>query len=305
MKKEKVCWLNGANVIITGASDGIGKALTETLINEHDCFVLGIARNKTKLEALKISLGSKGDNFSYISADVSDENFWKNISSALKENESKFDILINSAGIMPPFTMFEDYDDDLFPETINVNLMGTYYAVRYILPLLRDSARASIINIASAAAVSPLAGTAAYSASKAAVKAFSEALSAELNHKVYVAHVCPGFTKTNLFRKTDGFFDSKIISVLSSSVQKLTKKIIKGMKNHKKRMIFGADANIMRTFYKVAPTLTAPMVMGIMKKSGVKAFSGMFKEEAPKIEQAQEQTTQAQNTEIQAPENKE
>lgn len=70
-------------------------------------------------------------------------------------------------------------------------------------------------------------------------------------------------------------------------------------------MIFGADANLMRMFYKVAPTLTAPAIMGIMKKSGVKAFSGMFKEEAPKIEQAQEQTTQAQNTEIQAPENKE
>lgn len=304
MKKEKVCWLNGASVIITGASDGIGKALAETLINEYDCFVLGIARNKTKLEAFKISLGSKGDNFSYISADVSDENFWKNISSALKQNETGFDILINSAGIMPPFTMFEDYDDDIFPETINVNLMGTYYAIRYILPLIKNSARASIINIASAAAVSPLAGTVAYSASKSAVKAMSEALAAELRHKVYVAHVCPGFTKTNLFRKTDGFFDSKIVSILSSSVEKLTKKIIKGMKKHKKRMIFGADANLMRMMYKVAPTLTAPVIMGVMKKSGVKAFSGMFKENQPEVNE----NPAVENTPVSiqsAPENKE
>jgi hypothetical protein len=63
------------------------------------------------------------------------------------------------------------------------------------------------------------------------------------------------------------------------------------MKNHKKRMIFGADANLMRMFYKVAPTLTAPAIMGIMKKSGVKAFDGMFKEETPVIENTTQETT--------------
>ncbi len=275
MKKHR---LKNARVIITGASDGIGKELTVRLIQDFDCFVLGIARTKEKLEGVKSLLGEKSDNFSYICADVSDEQFWKSLAATLEHNETGFDVLINNAGIMPPFILARNYDEDLFNKTLSINLYGVYYATRHLLPIISRSDRASIINISSAAAFCPMAGTAAYSASKAAVKAFTEALSAE-EKTVYVAYVCPGFTRTNLFRHTDNFMDSKLIASLCTPVEKLTKKIIKGIVKGKKRMIFGKDSHLIKFLHSIMPVKSAPLIFSVMRKSKDKAFAQMFPDE--------------------------
>ena len=270
--------LKNAHVIITGASDGIGKELTLTLVNKYDCFVLGIARNKEKLEAVKSALGDKSENFSYLSADVSDLNFWKSLSATLLQQDSVFDCLINNAGVMPPFEFVADQDEGVFERTVAVNLAGVYYATRALIPVLRKSKRASIINISSSASLCPVGGTAIYSATKAGVKAFTEALNAE-EKNMLVSYVCPGFTKTNLFRDTNGFFDSKLVSAMTTPVEKMAKKIIKGIIKGKRRMIFGTDAKLMNFLHSVAPVGASPFILSILKKSGDKAFDKMFKKE--------------------------
>ena len=89
--------LNNKTVIITGASSGIGRGIAVKLIKEYNCTVLGIARNKEKMESLSAELGSDAEKFLYTLFDVSDKENWKNYHTYLTENGIRPDILINNA----------------------------------------------------------------------------------------------------------------------------------------------------------------------------------------------------------------
>ncbi|MBO7318884.1 MAG: SDR family NAD(P)-dependent oxidoreductase, partial [Clostridia bacterium] len=70
------CWFDYKTVILSGASSGIGKGIAERLIKDHGCKVVGIARNEQRLQNFKAELGDKGDNFTYYTFDVSQEDKW-------------------------------------------------------------------------------------------------------------------------------------------------------------------------------------------------------------------------------------
>lgn len=267
--------LDKKSVIITGASDGIGRALTERLVLRHDCMVLGVARSRDKLESVKAALGERAENFSFVCADVTDREFWTDLANSCISDGVTFDLLINNAGIMPPFAPVDKTAAEVFDRITAVNYRAVYDATKAMLPVLRRSKSGGIVNISSSAALCPLAGTAAYSASKAAVVAFTEALAAE-EKGLLVSYACPGFTKTNLFNETDGFFEHKIISLLASTVSDMADKIIRGIKKGKKRMVFGKDAHSMRALHKIAPTLAAPTIRAVMKASGMDIFGDMW-----------------------------
>ena len=105
MKKN---WLNGKNVVLTGASSGIGKEITKILITEFDCLVLGIARNEEKMLKLLEELGENKGKFSYKLFDVSLKENWANFSKSLEKENFKIDVLINCAGVLPNFDKFEN-----------------------------------------------------------------------------------------------------------------------------------------------------------------------------------------------------
>ena len=102
-------WLDNKTVIVTGASSGMGKGITERLIKEHGCKVLGVARSEKKMEALVAELGEYASQFSYQLFDVSVRENWENYVAYLNENGIKPDVLINNAGILPKFDRFEHY----------------------------------------------------------------------------------------------------------------------------------------------------------------------------------------------------
>ena len=104
MKKN---WLNGKNVVLTGASSGIGKEITKILINEFDCLVLGIARNEEKMLNLIEELGEKKEKFSYKLFDVSSKTNWEDFAKFLEKENISVDVLINCAGVLPNFDKFE------------------------------------------------------------------------------------------------------------------------------------------------------------------------------------------------------
>ena len=101
MKPEK-SWLHNKRIIITGASSGIGKGLVEIFCNSFSCEILGIARNKTKLENVKNSL-NKPSLFEFELLDVSDKKSWEQLAEKLSLAGKNYDILINC-------TFFESYD---------------------------------------------------------------------------------------------------------------------------------------------------------------------------------------------------
>ena len=275
----KKCWLNNKTVIVTGASSGIGRGITVKLIKEYNCTVLGVARSEEKMKSLVAELGEYGDRLSYRLFDVSNRDNWKSYAEYLNENGIKPDILINNAGILPEFKSFERFSAEEFENTIGVNFYGAVYSIKELLPIVLESSTPAIINIDSSAALMPLAGTCAYSASKAALKAFTDAVREELRGRCYVGVICPGFTKTDIFRSQNltEKREEKIIRAVSTSLDYAVKRIIKSIRKRRELTVIGADAQFMKIFGRLMPVKGGRAVSAILKKSGFKLFDGVFK----------------------------
>ncbi len=273
-------WLDNKTVIVTGASSGMGKGITEKLIKEHGCKVLGVARSEKKMEALVAELGEYASQFSYQLFDVSVRENWDNYVAYLNENEIKPDILINNAGILPKFDRFEHYSIEDIEKAMNINFYSAVYSMHALLPLILESPSPAIINIDSSAALMSLAGTSVYSASKAALKALTESMREELRGKCYVGIVCPGFTKTDIFRN-QGSSDEKaqkMLNMVSTSCDRMVKLIMNGIGHQRKLMVFGPDAGFMNYFGRLMPVTGGRLFSAVMKASKLPLFDGVFKD---------------------------
>lgn len=269
-------WIDGKTVIITGATSGIGRELTKLLILKNGCRVIGIGRREEKFLELLEELGDFASNFEYRIFDVSVEDNWRQFSQSIKDRD--ISIIINNAGVLPKFSSFEKMQEtkvDVLLKTIDINFNSIVYSTYYIAPIIEKSQTPAIINICSSSALCPLAGMTMYTASKSATKNFTEALS--LEKKYYVGLVCPGFTKTEIF-KNQGVDIDGIVARVSTPLDKMSKKIYKGILRKKKRMVLGFDAKIMDFGYRLFPKTTTKMFTGILKKSKLKLFDDVFKE---------------------------
>lgn len=255
--------LKNKTVIISGATGGIGSAIVRLLINKYDCKVYGIGRNKEKADALALSLDEKKELFTPIFMDITSYDFDK------LNGIDKVDLLINNAGILPPFSSTINTDLSEFERVMNCNFFAQVALTKQLLPQLRKSKDGGVVFISSSDALCPIAGTGAYGASKSALKAYSETLSQE-NCGLYVSTVLPGFTKTELF--TDIPMDKGMIASLASTPEKTAKLIIRGIKKRKARIITGFDAHLMNFFYKIMPTKAPAIIRKILKKSKLEAF---------------------------------
>ncbi len=275
----KNCWFDGKTVIITGASSGIGKDITEKLIKEHHCKVIGIARNRERLELFRENLGSFSSRFSYYTFDVSSEENWKDFAETAEKENLKPDILINNAGILPKFDRFENYSAEEIEKAMGINFYSCVYSMKALMPLILRSDSAGIINIASSAALCSLAGTSVYSASKAALKSLTDAVREEHRKSCYIGLVCPGFTKTNIFCNQGVSVEGtaqKAINLISTDCERMTRLIINGIKHKRSDMIFGADAHFMSVGNKILGTACSHMSSKVMEISKLELFRKVF-----------------------------
>lgn len=274
-------WLDNKTVIVTGASSGMGKGITEKLIKEHGCTVLGVARSQQKMEALVAELGEYADKFSYQLFDVSERANWDNYLNYLNENNIKPDILINNAGILPKFDKFQHYSIEDIEKAMNINFYSAVYSMHALLPLLLESPSPAIINIDSSAALMSLAGTSVYSASKAALKSLTESMREELRGKCYVGIVCPGFTKTDIFRNQSSSDEKaqKMLNMVSTSCDTMVKWIMNGINKQHELMVFGMDAAFMNYFGRLLPVQGGRLFSAVMKMSKLPLFDGIFEED--------------------------
>lgn len=267
--------LHDGVVVLSGASGGLGRAIVELLIKRYSCSVIGIGRNEEKLKALKKLYG---DSFSYYIFDVSQKENWDNFAIELQENKRKPNVLINNAGILPNFESFGACGSDAVEKVLGINFLSCVYSVQALLPMLKTSDKKSaIINVSSSAALCPLAGTSGYSASKGALKNFTQALSEELRGRVFVGLVMPGFCKTEIFRNQRHNKDVKIIDMIASDPQKTARKMLRGISHGKRRIITGWDAKMMNVFTKVFPTFSLRVYAWVIRVSGLELFSDVFK----------------------------
>lgn len=274
------CWLQGKTVVVTGASGGMGAGIAATLIKKHGCTVIGIARNEKKIMKFIDELGEENaKRFSYRLFDVSVRENWESFAKELKEENIAVDVLINNAGILPKFKRFDRYSYEEIERAMNINFYSCIYSVKTMLPILQKSSSPAIINIDSSAALMTLAGTSMYSASKAALKSFTEALRLEFAGKIYVGMVCPGFTKTDIFSGQGDVGKgraSKIIEMISTDCDKMVKMIMFGIERKMPMQVRGMDAHAMSICNRLLPVAGSKLYSTIMKAAKVDIFDEVF-----------------------------
>lgn len=198
--------LKNKNALITGAGKGIGKAIAIALAKEGVNVIL-VSRTQADVDQLAIETSNLGVKSLALSADVSDINsITKAVEKALAEFKT-IDILINNAGIAS-FGKFLELEPEAWERIIQVNLMGTYYATRAVIPNMIERQTGDIINISSTAGLNGNALTSAYSASKFAVLGLTDSLMQEMRkHNIRVTALTPSTVATDMAKDlnlTDG-----------------------------------------------------------------------------------------------------
>jgi short-subunit dehydrogenase len=181
-------------VVITGGSDGIGKALIEALI-PLGAKVATCGRSHDKI--YKLQMENARVLLHAVACDVSKEEECKRFIESTIETFGRIDILINNAGISMR-ALFVDCDTDVTRKVMDINFLGAVYCTKYAIPSILEN-KGTIVGISSTAGYRGLPGRTAYSASKFALQGWLEALRTEMLHSgVNVMWVCPGFTASNI-----------------------------------------------------------------------------------------------------------
>lgn len=194
--------LQGKVAFITGGARGIGKATAIALAKEG--VNLGIiARTESSLKEVAPELEALGVKVAYAAADVSSLEQVEAAVSVITNEVGTADILINNAGTAT-FGSVLDMDPEEWEKMIDVNLKGTYYVTRAVLPQLLDKEAGDIINISSTSGLSGAATSSAYSASKFGVIGFTESLAQEVRrNNIRVTALAPSTVATDLAVETN------------------------------------------------------------------------------------------------------
>jgi short-subunit dehydrogenase len=181
-------------VVVTGGTDGIGKALVELLLAQG-AKVATCGRNHDKIYRLQSSFPSYP--LHTIVADVSNENDCRHFIETTLKVFGGIDVLINNAGISMR-ALLTDLNTDVLHQVMNTNFFGTVYCTKYALNSIIER-KGSIVGVSSIAGYRGLPGRSGYSASKFALQGWLEAIRTELlDSGVHVMWVCPGFTTSNI-----------------------------------------------------------------------------------------------------------
>jgi short-subunit dehydrogenase len=186
----------GSRILVTGASQGIGKALADQAAR-RGARVIAAARSLELLRELAATVRGRGDQLEIVQADVTSADDRHRMYDAAVACYGGLDVLINNAGIGAT-GHFADVSPDRLRKIMEVNFFGLAETTRLFIPLLRQGNFPAIVNISSVAGKRGLPARSEYSASKFAVQGFGEALRAELEKDgIDVIVVCPGLTQTN------------------------------------------------------------------------------------------------------------
>lgn len=194
---------------ITGASKGLGLALTKLVLSQGNK-VVATSRN---IDDFKKSITENQDNFLPLRVDITSDQDVKNAVQQSIEKFGRINVVVNNAGYSLVGSM-EEMTDEEFRQTMDVNLFGTVNVIRNVMPYLRQQQSGRIINISSNAGYVGFANATSYNAAKFAVVGLSEALAQEVSaFGIKVTLVAPGQFRTNFMDKGSMQYAKKRISV--------------------------------------------------------------------------------------------
>jgi short-subunit dehydrogenase len=265
-----MAYASGTNVVVTGASSGIGRAVARAY-HDRGATVALVDIDENGLRRLASDLPRSTVHV----CDIADEDSVAAATADIATSRPHVDVLVNNAGISAAGAI-ESIPMDAFRRTMDVNFWGTVHMCRALLPALRAAAsangRAAICNVLSDFALFSLPTKAPYAASKHAARAFTEALAGELEGSgVRVTAVYPGATATDLVRrgyaideaKRDveaGFLDKGLAPEVVAA------RIVRAIDAGRSRVLVGRDTRAIDAAVRFSPGLVQAGVRRLWRR---------------------------------------
>ena len=188
--------LSGKVAIVTGASNGIGRAIAERLADNGAIVVVNYSKSAEKAQQVVAGIQAKGGKALAVQADMSQVTDARRLVIDTVKQFNRLDILVNNAGKFMPKPLEETTEED-FNGVIALNAKGPYFAMQEAARVLKDGGR--IVNISTGGTHLHFPGATAYLGSKAALEQYTKGLAQELAPKgITVNTVSPGFTETGM-----------------------------------------------------------------------------------------------------------
>lgn len=245
-------FLKGKNIIITGASSGIGRQISLSF-SERGANILAVARNTGKLDKLAHDSSRNSGKIVPFSVDLLELDSASLIIAKAKCEFGKIDILINNAGIGYEKDFAEQNKNEI-DSVLNTNLISPVYLTKEVLPEFIKNKEGIIFFITSLAGKIGFPKLAPYSASKFGVEGFAETIREELRSKnIKVVVVRPGITDTDFFDKAgmNEYYNSVKLNNKIYSTDSVVKEVIRNINNLPEVMTIGSD----KIFLKILPLI--------------------------------------------------
>lgn len=203
--------LKGKNVIVTGATRGIGREIALTLAQNGANIAMNYRNLNSEVEDLINKIKSFGVDALAIKCDVSITEEVDNFVKEVKSHYNTIDVLVNNAGITKDGLIIRMKEED-FDDVLDVNLKGTFNTTKSVSSIMVRQKYGKIINISSVVGIAGNAGQCNYAASKAGVIGFSKSVARELaSRNINVNVVAPGYINTDMTKNLPDKVKEEII----------------------------------------------------------------------------------------------
>lgn len=256
--------------VVTGGGNGMGREVALQLI-ARGARVAAVDLNEAGL-AETAALAKGSDRLTTHALNVADRAAVLALPDAVIAAHGQVDGLFNVAGIIQPFVKIVELDFDVIERVMNVNFWGVVNLSKAFLPHLLARPASGLVNVSSMGGFLPVPGQAAYGASKAAVKLFTEALYAETQGtSLSVGVVFPGGVSTNITGNS-GVDTSRLEAASAGAKPRKTttppdaaRQIIEAMEKGAYRTMIGGDARLMDRFSRLSPRRATLLIANQMK----------------------------------------
>ena len=260
----------GKVVVVTGASQGIGKALCRELAPQRPKLVLA-ARDGAALDMVAAECRTRGAETLVVPTDVSEEAACRVLVEKAVGRFSGVDVLVNNAG-MGMLARFEDVTDlSLYERLMRVNYLGSVYPTFYALPHLKKS-RGQIVAVSSLVGLTGVPMRTAYAATKHAQVGFFDSLRVELRGTgVSVSVIAPYFVQSEIRKRSPGpdgrtVETSPVREAEVMSAEDCARRMVRAMERRQRMLVMSSKGKLQRWVRLVAPALVDRMAAEAVRK---------------------------------------
>jgi short-subunit dehydrogenase len=258
--------LQGAAVVVTGASSGIGRAAARRFARKGADLVLA-ARSEQSLRAVVAECEAAGARAIAVPTDVTDAKAVEALAHRAVREFGRIDVWVNDAAVMA-FGAIGEVPPDVQHQVVATNLLGTMHGARAVLPTMREQCRGVIVNVASLYAKMTTPYVSAYATSKFGVLGFSQVLRQELQADpgIHVTTVLPGSMDTPIFQHAANYTGRKVQPVPPvGSPERAARAVVRSAEHPRRRRVVGQSQHLATVGHALAPRTYTKVVPYAMR----------------------------------------